>query len=63
MNKYVVITTINEPTEGIRLFLDTDFKVVIVGDEKTPDVYHDLDVAFLDVATQRNMFPDRKSVV
>lgn len=63
MNKYVVITTINEPTEGIRLFLDTDFKVVIVGDEKTPDVYHDLDVAFLDVATQREMFPELSDLI
>ena len=46
MKKYVIITTINKPTEGIRLFLDTDFNVVIVGDEKTPSDYRDLSNVF-----------------
>ena len=57
MKKYVVITTINKPTESISLFLDSDFEVVIVGDKKTPSYYHDLDLAFLDVAKQKELFP------
>ncbi|MBH30518.1 MAG: hypothetical protein CMG71_00835 [Candidatus Marinimicrobia bacterium] len=63
MNKYVVITTINKPTEGIKRFIDSDFKVVIVGDQKTPSDYRDLDVVFLDVGTQKNMYPQLHDII
>ena len=64
MKKYVVITTINKPTEGISLFFDTDFSVVIVGDEKTPSDYHDLSsVFFLDVEMQKDLFPELSNII
>ena len=64
MKKYTVITTVNKPTEGIRLFLDTDFIVVIVGDKKTPPDYRDLsNVVFLDVAKQKELFPELSNII
>lgn len=63
MNKYVVITTINKPTEGIKRFIDSDFNVVIVGDERTPSDYSDLDVVFLDIVTQKNMYPELHDII
>ena len=57
IRKCVVITTINEPTEAIHLFIRTGYDVIIVGDVRTPNSYRDLNVIFLDVDTQRRMFP------
>ncbi len=38
MNKYIVITTINEPTEAILKFAEmSDWNLIIVGDLKTPE--------------------------
>lgn len=58
MKKCVVITTINRPLKGVIKFIEeTDFDVIIVGDLKTPDNYKTLDCIFLDVDTQKKLFP------
>ena len=58
INKCVIITTINPPTEAIKKFMQfPDYDVIIVGDKKTPDSYKDEDCIFLDVKTQKELFP------
>lgn len=58
-NKCVIITTINEPTKTILDHINNpEYDVIIVGDKKTPDTYKDEDCIFLDVATQKRLFPD-----
>jgi hypothetical protein len=49
MNKYIVITTINEPTEAILKFADMpDWSLIIVGDLKTPEkLYHQIDCFYM----------------
>jgi hypothetical protein len=57
MKKCVVITTVRPPTQGILAFLDSEYDVIIVGDQKTPDHYHNMDCIFLDIKTQQQLFP------
>jgi hypothetical protein len=58
VKKYIVITTINPITSGVKSLLDNDFHLVIVGDLKTPNDYQGLkDVFFLDIAKQKELFP------
>ena len=50
MNKFIVITTINEPTEAVRAFAKlSDFKLVVVGDRKTPPGWSCANTVFLAV--------------
>ena len=53
---WVVITTINEPTEAIYEYIKqskiSGFKVLIVGDTKTPDTYKKLECEFLSYEDQ-----------
>ena len=57
MKKCLIITTVNAPTKAIYEFIKTDFEVIIVGDQKTPQDYHDLDCIFLDMKEQEKLFP------
>ena len=64
MKKYIVITTINPITSGIKSLLEKDFNLVIVGDQKTPNKYQDTkDVFFLDIAKQKELFPDLADLI
>lgn len=57
-NKCVIITTINKPTEAILKHIQNkDYDVIIVGDNKTPEDYKNLDCIFLDIETQKKLFP------
>lgn len=49
MNKHIVITTINEPTEAILKFAKMpDWNLIIVGDLKTPEAsYHQIDCFYM----------------
>ena len=41
MKKYVVITTIFEPSDAVKLIADLpDVDLIIVGDKKTPEDWH-----------------------
>ena len=58
-NKCVIITTINKPTETIlKHITNTEYDVIIVGDNKTPDDYKNLNCIFLDIPSQKKLFPE-----
>jgi hypothetical protein len=58
-DKCVVITTINKPTEAILKHINnTDYDVIIVGDNKTPDDYKELNCIYLDSSSQKKLFPE-----
>ncbi|WOO43009.1 STELLO glycosyltransferase family protein [Rubellicoccus peritrichatus] len=53
MSKYVVITSIFEPTEAVRAFAGlNDYKLVVVGDKKTPKDWTCDNVEYLSVLDQ-----------
>ena len=58
-NLWIVITTINSPTEAILKYIELSkkfgFRVLIVGDEITPTSYADLDCEFLSIDKQRQI--------
>jgi hypothetical protein len=58
-DKCVIITTINKPTETIFKHINnTEYDVIIVGDNKTPDDYKNLDCIYLDIPSQKKLFPE-----
>jgi hypothetical protein len=58
-NKCVIITTINKPTETILKHINNkDYDVIIVGDNKTPDDYKKLNCIYLDISSQKKLFPE-----
>ena len=58
-DKCVIITTINKPTETILKHINNkEYDVIIVGDNKTPDDYKNLDCIYLDVPSQKKLFPE-----
>ena len=57
MDRYVVITTINEPGPVFGELASTGYELIVVGDRKTPAASHDLGVVFLDVENQRRRYP------
>jgi len=63
MNKYIVTTTIYEPSIAIKKFSElNDWKLIVVGDKKTPhDKYYDLqncnkNVIYLDTEYQNENY-------
>jgi hypothetical protein len=58
-DKCVIITTINKPTESILKHIkNTEYDVIIVGDNKTPDDYKNLNCIYLDIPSQKKLFPE-----
>lgn len=58
-DKCVIITTINKPTETILKHINNkDYDVIIVGDNKTPDDYKYLNCIYLDIISQKKLFPE-----
>ena len=58
-DKCIIITTINKPTETIIKHINNnkDYDVIIVGDNKTPDDYFNLNCIYLNIPTQNKLFP------
>uniref|UniRef100_A0A6C0HYT0 Uncharacterized protein n=1 Tax=viral metagenome TaxID=1070528 RepID=A0A6C0HYT0_9ZZZZ len=58
--KCVIITTINGPTETILKHIrdSKDYDIIIVGDNKTPDHYKSLECVYLDIESQKKLFPE-----
>jgi FkbM family methyltransferase len=57
--KCVIITTINKPTETIfKHITNPNYDVIIVGDNKTPDDYKNLNCIYLDISAQNRLFPE-----
>lgn len=70
MNKYIVLTTINSPTEATHKFCQkSDWKVIIVGDTKTPEAeYRELEakysnVEYLSPSQQEALYKDLSDVI
>jgi len=58
-DKCVIVTTINKPTESILKHINNpDYDVIIVGDNKTPDDYKNLNCIYLDIRSQKKLFPE-----
>jgi hypothetical protein len=58
-DKCVIITTINKPTEAILKHINNqNYDVIIVGDNKTPDDYKNLNCIYLDISSQKKLFPE-----
>ena len=58
-NKCVIITTINKPTETILKHIkNPKYDVIIIGDNKTPDDYKKLNCIYLDIPSQKKLFPE-----
>ena len=56
MRKFIIITSIFEPTEAVRSFACKEgYKLVVVGDKKTPSDWHCDDVDFLSIEKQKDM--------
>ena len=55
MNKFIVITSIFEPTEAVRKFGSLpDYNLIVVGDKKSPKDWNVQNVDFLSVVNQEN---------
>lgn len=65
VNKYIVTTTIYEPTEATKRFAAMEgWKMIVVGDKKTPhDSYKDLDLIYLDVDYQKEHYPELSEAI
>ena len=58
-DKCVIITTINKPTETIMKHIaNSEYDIIIVGDTKTPDDYKTLNCIYLDILSQKKLFPE-----
>jgi hypothetical protein len=55
-NKYIIITSIFEPTEAVKEFAKmSDYELIVVGDKKSPAHYVCKNVTFLNVEQQNQM--------
>lgn len=58
MKKYIVITSIFPPTESVKRFAKiADWKVIVVGDKKTPKNWNLKNVIYLSPREQLKLFP------
>ncbi len=56
MNKYIVITSIFLPTEAVKIFSAMDgYKLIVVGDKKTPEEWNCKNVNYLSVSKQLSL--------
>ncbi len=64
MKSCVIITTINKPTDTIIKHINNkNYDLIIVGDNKTPNDYYDLDCIYLDINKQRQLFPELADII
>lgn len=60
-NLFVVITTINEISAGILKLLELseelNFKIILVGDRKTPDITESKNLTYLSLERQKELYP------
>jgi hypothetical protein len=63
-NKFIIITTIFEPTQAISLFSKLkDYKLVVIGDIKTPKNWNVDGVTYLSVDDQIKTFPQLSNII
>jgi hypothetical protein len=65
VKKYIVITTINEPTEAIIKFSEMkDWELIIVGDLKTPhDSYKNIRCSYFSPKLQESLYPKISKII
>ena len=64
MTKYIVCTSINEPTTAIKKFDSMPgWKLIVVGDLKTPPNYKLLNGLYLDPKLQEEMYPQLSNLL
>lgn len=67
MKKYLIITTINNPTKAIHEFIKIlwdEWKIIIVWDRKWPFTYLEHErIIFLDIETQYKLYPELSSAI
>ena len=57
INKFIVITSINEPTIAVKSFSQLkDYQTLVVGDSKTPEDWNFPGVKYLSFREQKNIF-------
>ncbi len=62
--KCVIITTINSPTESVIKHINNkEYDVIIIGDNKTPDDYNNLKCIYLDIKSQKKLFPELSELI
>jgi hypothetical protein len=63
-DKCVIITTINKPTETVLKHIDNkEYDVIIIGDNKTPSDYKKLNCIYLDIPSQKKLFPELSELI
>ena len=65
MKKFIVTTTIYEPTKAMLKFCEMkDWTLIVVGDKKTPhNLYRDLDCIYLDPDYQDSQYPELSEAI
>jgi hypothetical protein len=66
MKNFIVITTINKPTEGIAQIADLcsrEWSILVVGDQRTPKGWGLKNVTFLSVEMQKDLFGELADLV
>lgn len=63
-DKCIIITTINKPSETILKHINNkNYDVIIIGDNKTPDDYKKLNCIYLDIPSQKKLFPELSELI
>ncbi len=63
-NKYIITTTINNPTEAIHKFDNMpEWKLIVVGDKKTPSNYNLKNGIYLSPEDQENYDKDLSDAI
>lgn len=65
MNKYIVMTTINKPTEAtLKYCKKEEWQLIVVGDLKTPhDLYKQINCTYLSPEIQQSKYPELSSII
>ena len=64
LKKCIIITTINDLTNQIQKCINnTNYDVIIVGDSKTPNSYHNSNCIFLDIEKQKELYPEFSEIL
>lgn len=62
--KTIVITSINHPTEQVKAWARlSDYKIIVVGDNKSPENYDAEGVHFINMDDQRRLYPELAKVL
>lgn len=64
MKKYIVTTTINPPTKALKLYSELEeWKLIVVGDLKTPSGFSSLDCIYISPKKQEESFPKLSELI